>query len=121
MKQAIQGKAFDRHFLGLQSMIETQDELSDSIFSKPWFQRSSHFGLSTSNVSPGTNYHGGFAPAIPQGYGINYAIDEGQLRFTISCRRGDSDSGKAKLAKFKAALERSLRDMRLMFPKAPKV
>lgn len=120
MKLATQGKAYDRHFLGLQSMIKSDEERSESPFSDALFKQNNFFGLSTSNVSPGTYYHGGFAPAIEDGYGINYAIEDGQLRFTISCKR-DPDGKRRQALRFKSTLERSLRDMRMLFPKPSKV
>ncbi|KAI9009160.1 acyltransferase ChoActase/COT/CPT [Hyaloraphidium curvatum] len=117
MKDAVQGRAFDRHFLALQSlMTETEASNSDSLFSDAVYARNNRFGLSTSNVSPGTYYHGGFAPAVPDGFGINYAIEDGQLRFTICCRK-DPIGRRREVLKFRDTLDRTLKEMRLLFPK----
>ncbi|KAJ2741233.1 hypothetical protein GGI20_005335 [Coemansia sp. BCRC 34301] len=42
------------------------------------------FGLSTSNVTPGERFHGGFAPVILDGYGVNYVLDKSDLKFSVS-------------------------------------
>lgn len=84
------------------------------MFSDPVFAKSSTFGLSTSNMSPGTLFYGGFGPFIADGYGINYAIQKDAIRMSISTK----ESGKhTDVYEFRRTLERTLVDLMILFPK----
>lgn len=82
---AASGHGVDRHLLGLRSQIETPEEAQRAtLFQDPSYVASMSFGISTSNVTPGERFRGGFAPVIPDGYGINYALDKKDLKFSVS-------------------------------------
>ncbi|KAK9663791.1 Carnitine O-acetyltransferase mitochondrial, partial [Basidiobolus ranarum] len=109
MKAASSGKGVDRHLLGLRSVIETDAERETAtIFSDPSYLKSMYFKLSTSNMSPGDHFYGGFAPVVPEGYGVNYAIGKNNIKFSISswkdCKETDSDI-------FRDSLSTSLNDL----------
>ncbi|KAI9202939.1 acyltransferase ChoActase/COT/CPT, partial [Polychytrium aggregatum] len=121
VREASQGKGIDRHFLGLRSMITKEDaenEAGMAIFKDPAFSRSVNFRLSSSNVSPGKHFFGGFGPVVVDGYGVNYAIDTDQLKFSISrsirCKETSA-------FKFRETLQRTLTDMMILFPKRSEV
>ncbi|KAJ1961980.1 hypothetical protein GGI12_002936 [Dipsacomyces acuminosporus] len=85
MKAAASGQGVDRHLLGLRVQIRSPEEAEKAaIFQDPAYALSTSFALSTSNVSPGELFRGGFAPVIPDGYGLNYALDKSDLKFTVS-------------------------------------
>ncbi|KAK9767662.1 Carnitine O-acetyltransferase mitochondrial [Basidiobolus ranarum] len=110
MKAASGGKGVDRHLLGLRSVIETDAEReAATIFSDPSYIKSMYFKLSTSNMSPGDHFYGGFGAVVPEGYGVNYAIGKNNMKFSISswrsCKETDSDV-------FRDTLNSSLTDLR---------
>lgn len=94
----------------------TSDEANSGsigqIFRDPAFLGSMSFKLSTSNVSPGDCFYGGFGPVMSDGYGINYAIGKESLRFSVSARRV---SGNTCSRSFRRVIEETLRDtMRIL-------
>lgn len=110
MMAASAGKGVDRHLLGLRSMMQTPEEQKQAlIFQDPSYIQSMYFKLSSSNMSPGDNFWGGFGPVVPEGYGINYAIGKENIKFSISslksCRETNS-------TEFRETILRALRDMK---------
>ena len=111
MREASEGRGIDRHMLGLRCMVKDPEEAA--VFQDPAYTKSCTYRLSSSNMSPGINFYGGFGPVVPNGYGINYAIDKDAMKFSISCK----DSCKEVSAyAFRSTLERSLKDMMELFP-----
>ncbi|KAI9364522.1 acyltransferase ChoActase/COT/CPT [Zopfochytrium polystomum] len=121
IREATAGQGVDRHLLGLKVML-TPEELASNeaanVFADPAFKKSSYFRLSTSNVSPGRNWFAGFGPVVPDGYGVAYAIDEDSIKFAISAKKS---ARKVDAKKFRETLERSLKDLMIMFPKRSEV
>ncbi|KAG0257244.1 hypothetical protein BG011_004066 [Mortierella polycephala] len=110
MMAASAGKGVDRHLMGLRSMMQTPEEQKQAlIFQDPSYIQSMYFRLSSSNMSPGDNFWGGFGPVVPEGYGINYAIGKENIKFSISslrsCKETDSRD-------FRETILSSLRDMK---------
>ncbi|KAJ2572701.1 hypothetical protein GGH19_004662 [Coemansia sp. RSA 1807] len=84
-KAASLGQGVDRHLLGLRAQIQSPEEAEKALlFQDPSYIQSMSFAMSTSNVTPGEKFRGAFAPVIPDGYGINYAMDKSDLKFSIS-------------------------------------
>ncbi|KAI9295978.1 acyltransferase ChoActase/COT/CPT [Neoconidiobolus thromboides FSU 785] len=83
MKKASRGQGIDRHLLGLRCMIQ-EEEKTPQLFQHPSYIESMSFKLSTSNMSPGKYFYGGFAPVVKDGYGVNYAIDKQDIKLSIS-------------------------------------
>ncbi|KAJ2087422.1 hypothetical protein IW138_004960 [Coemansia sp. RSA 986] len=82
---AASGKGIDRHLLGLRAQIQSPEEAENAtLFQDPAYVQSMSFALSTSNVTPGDRFRGGFAPVISDGYGVNYAMDKNDLKFSVS-------------------------------------
>jgi Choline/Carnitine o-acyltransferase len=118
MKDASYGKGIDRHMLGLRCMVKPDEAAKASMFTDPAYIQSMTFRLSTSNMSPGTLFYGGFGPVVPDGYGVNYAIAPDSLKFSMSCKRS---APRTNAYKFRMALERTLKDMFILFPKRSEV
>ena len=115
MKDASRGHGVDRHLLGLRCMIQSPEEGKiASLFQDPAYMKSMWFRLSTSNMSPGHNFYGGFGPVVPDGYGVNYAIDKDHLKFSISSKRSCAETDSFT---FRDTLLRTLKDMTVLFPK----
>ncbi|RHZ56868.1 hypothetical protein Glove_396g10 [Diversispora epigaea] len=95
MIAAVNGKGVDRHLLGLRTQLQSDKEKeSASLFNDPSYQKSSHYKLSTSNMSLGVKFICGFGAVVPDGYGVCYMINPDKLRFAISsykkCKETDS-------------------------------
>ncbi|KAJ3150271.1 hypothetical protein HDU86_006662 [Geranomyces michiganensis] len=118
MKAATFGEGIDRHLMGLKSMIKPTETSTPSIFTDPANLKSMWFRLSTSNMSPGKYFYGGFGPVVPDGYGINYAIGKDDLKFSISSKRSCAATNSFT---FRDALARSLTDMMILLPKRTEV
>ncbi|KAJ3309967.1 hypothetical protein HDV04_005469 [Boothiomyces sp. JEL0838] len=118
MKDAAYGKGIDRHMLGLRCMIKPDEMDKATMFTDPAYITSMTFRLSTSNMSPGRNFYGGFGPVVFDGYGINYAIDKDNLKFSISAKRSCTET---KIYRFKDELEKVFKDLCILFPKRSEV
>lgn len=83
----------------LRMMQRKEDSMPASpLFLDPLVQRSGHWQLSTSNVSPANGIEGmGFGPVVHDGYGINYSIDPHRLIFSIAARRAGLQGTNASL------------------------
>ena len=115
MREASNGKGIDRHMLGLRTMIKSEDEgRNATMFTDKAFGASMNFRLSTSNMSPGKYFYGGFGPVVPDGYGINYAIGRDALKFSISSKKSSDATSSFE---FRNNLKRTLTDMMILFPK----
>ncbi|KAI8918627.1 acyltransferase ChoActase/COT/CPT [Powellomyces hirtus] len=118
MKEATFGRGIDRHMMGLRCMIKDGEKDKATLFNDSSYLKSMWFKLSTSNMSPGRWFYGGFGPVVPDGYGINYAIDKDNLKFSISSKRSCKDTNSFT---FRDSLERALKDMMILFPKRSEV
>ncbi|KAJ2661785.1 hypothetical protein IWW48_002179 [Coemansia sp. RSA 1200] len=82
---AAAGRGVDRHLLGLRAQLRSEEEAARaSLFQDPAYAQSMTFGLSTSNVTPGERFRGGFAPVTADGYGVSYAMDKNDIKFSVS-------------------------------------
>ncbi|KAJ1836728.1 hypothetical protein LPJ63_000048 [Coemansia sp. RSA 2711] len=109
-RAAAAGQGVDRHLLGLRAQIRTPDEAARAaLFQDPAYARSMSFALSTSNVTPGDKFRGGFAPVVADGYGVNYALDAHDLKFSVSEWRAAPDTD---AAAFRETICQTLRDIR---------
>lgn len=70
---------------------EAQSDLA-AIFKDPSYRQSQYWKLSTSNTSPGNLSWGAFGPVVPDGYGINYAIDKEMVRLSVSSWKSAKDT-----------------------------
>ncbi|TDL25783.1 acyltransferase ChoActase/COT/CPT [Rickenella mellea] len=109
-RNAMVGKAFDRHFLGLK--LSMWDGESCALFDDELFHRSQEWKLSTSGLSEGHQFLGtGFGAAYPDGYGINYLAGRDMIKFGIESKYSgpltSTDS-------FKNAISLSLTEMNLI-------
>ncbi|KAJ3313799.1 hypothetical protein HDU76_002555 [Blyttiomyces sp. JEL0837] len=112
MKEATFGRGIDRHLLGLRCMIKDGETEKATLFTDPAYVQSMYFKLSSSNMSPGDNFYGGFGPVVPEGYGVNYAIGKDNLKFSISGKKSCSETD---IRKFRETLNKSLADMKSLF------
>lgn len=92
-------------------MMQSEEERAQAaIFQDPAFSNSCHFKLSTSNLSPGEYYLGGFGAVVPEGYGLNYGIAKEGVKFNVSSWENGGDA-----AEFGSILRKTLDSMRNFF------
>ncbi|KAF9359875.1 Carnitine O-acetyltransferase mitochondrial [Mortierella sp. AD094] len=110
MMAASAGKGVDRHLLGLRSMMQTPEEQKQAlIFQDPSYIQSMYFRISSSNMSPGDHFWGGFGPVVPEGYGINYAIGKENIKFSISSLKSCKETNSRE---FRETILGALRDLK---------
>src|SRR5689334_318785 len=85
MADAVDGRGCDRHLLGLRMLI-APDEPKPAIFTDPAYAKTSHWNLSTSQLSSEYFDGYGWGEVVPDGFGIAYMIKEDSLRFNVVAR-----------------------------------
>ena len=64
------GKGWDRHLFGLKTIAASEGGSLPDIFTDPAYAAINHNILSTSTLSSPAVLIGGFAPVVPDGYGV---------------------------------------------------
>ncbi|KAJ1734391.1 Carnitine O-acetyltransferase mitochondrial [Coemansia sp. Benny D160-2] len=109
-REAVAGRGVDRHLLGLR-MVLRPGEQKPEVFEDPAYSYSSHWYLSTSQISSENFTSYGWSEVTPKGYGIAYNIRKDSLIIHTTCIRGsyglDSD-------RFAQAFETAAIDVRNM-------
>ncbi|KAJ2887935.1 hypothetical protein FB639_000985 [Coemansia asiatica] len=106
---ATSGRGVDRHLLGLRAQLQNEAEAARAeLFVDPAYALSSSFVLSTSNVTPGDRFRGGFAPVVGDGYGVNYSMDRDDVKFSVSDWRS---SAATDAAAFRETVKCTLNDL----------
>ncbi|ESP01146.1 hypothetical protein LOTGIDRAFT_225472 [Lottia gigantea] len=82
-KNAAMGQGWDRHLMTLKRMSESHGQSLD-IFTDPAYKYINHIILSTSTLSDPSVLIGGFAPVVPDGYGIGYSVEDNRLGFNVT-------------------------------------
>ncbi|ORX90671.1 acyltransferase ChoActase/COT/CPT [Basidiobolus meristosporus CBS 931.73] len=80
---AVEGKGVDRHLLGLRFLVEP-DEPKPEIFLDTSYEKTSHWHLSTSQISDDLFDQYGWGEVVPDGFGLAYMIRENSLHFNCA-------------------------------------
>ncbi|TFK39028.1 acyltransferase ChoActase/COT/CPT [Crucibulum laeve] len=80
---AADGQGVDRHLFGLKKLLKEGEELPE-IYKDEAFAKSSHWELSTSQLSSKYFDGWGYGEVVPDGYGLSYAIGDDYIRWTIT-------------------------------------
>ncbi|KAJ2742056.1 Carnitine O-acetyltransferase mitochondrial [Coemansia sp. BCRC 34301] len=105
VREAVEGQGVDRHLLGLR-MVMHPNETKPEIFEDPAYAYSSHWYLSTSQVSSENFTSYGWSEVTPKGYGIAYNIRKECLVIHIACMRNEHALNSDHLAQhFETALD----------------
>lgn len=85
VQQASNGHGIDRHLLGLRFQIKGKPSgIVDAFFNDPAFSYSQYWYLSTSQLTS-ENFNGyGWAPVVPEGFGLAYMINKEWLHINIT-------------------------------------
>ncbi|KAL3203756.1 hypothetical protein MRX96_053188 [Rhipicephalus microplus] len=79
-----QGQGFDRHLFALRVLAEEKGRAMPAIYRDKCFEKANHFVLSTSTLHGVAFSGGGFAPVVPDGYGIGYGMVDDKLGALVS-------------------------------------
>lgn len=109
-KACSEGKGVDRHLLGLRLTLKP-GEGKPAIFQDPAYTDSSHWYLSTSQLSSEHFEGWGFSEVVPDGFGIAYTIRKDALIFHIAAMKNEFGLNSDHLAHY---IKEAATEMRLM-------
>jgi carnitine O-acetyltransferase len=90
---ASDGQGVDRHLYGLKKMLQPGEDIPD-IYKDEAFSKTSHWELSTSQLSSNFLDGWGYGEVVPDGYGLSYSIGDNYIRWTItSLKRRTAELG----------------------------
>ncbi|KAJ1823494.1 Carnitine O-acetyltransferase mitochondrial [Coemansia sp. RSA 2671] len=112
VREAVEGQGVDRHLLGLR-MVLHPGEAKPEIFEDPAYAYSSHWYLSTSQVSSENFTSYGWSEVTPKGYGIAYNIRKECLVIHIACMRNEHALNSDHMAQYFETALNDVRDMLL--------
>ncbi|KAJ1773561.1 Carnitine O-acetyltransferase mitochondrial [Coemansia sp. RSA 1813] len=116
-REAVAGKGVDRHLLGLRMVLQ-QGEGKPEIFEDPAYSYSSHWYLSTSQISSENFTSYGWSEVTPKGYGVAYNIRKESLIIHITCIRNSYGLNSDRFAQAIETAAMDVRDMLLNEKKA---
>lgn len=78
------GQGFDRHLFALRYLARSEGQALPNLYLDPAYAAINHNILSTSTLtSPAVNL-GGFAPVVPDGFGIGYGMHDDWIGCNVS-------------------------------------
>ncbi|KAF9443518.1 acyltransferase ChoActase/COT/CPT [Macrolepiota fuliginosa MF-IS2] len=80
---ATDGQGVDRHLFGLKKLLKQGEELPE-FYKDEAFSKSSHWELSTSQLSSRYFDGWGYGEVVEDGYGLSYSIGDEYVRWTIT-------------------------------------
>ncbi|KAL1925629.1 uncharacterized protein VTP21DRAFT_512 [Calcarisporiella thermophila] len=107
---AVSGNGVDRHLLGLKLLAEKENSKLPSIFTDPSYSLSSHWNLSTSQITDDAFEEYGWGEVVPDGFGVAYMVKDDVLQFNVVSK----GLGSPRLC---AELEKALVDIRALLSK----
>ncbi|RCH95063.1 Carnitine O-acetyltransferase mitochondrial [Rhizopus azygosporus] len=114
MGQAVNAHGVDRHLFGLKNSLR-EGEQKPALFTDPAFAYSSHWYLSTSQLTS-EHFDGyGWGQVVNDGFGVAYMIKNNALQFNVASVKDLEVHGKKYINgthRFKQALEEACDDMR---------
>merc|ERR1712226_1091332 len=88
---AAKGKGWDRHLFGLKTIAAREGGSLPDIFTDPAYAAINHNILSTSTLSSPAVLIGGFAPVVPDGYGVGYGTEDDMLGLNVTSYHANTD------------------------------
>ncbi|KAJ2347470.1 Carnitine O-acetyltransferase mitochondrial [Coemansia sp. RSA 2618] len=93
-REAVDARGVDRHLLGLRMLVKHGEHMP-AIFTDPAYSYSSHWFVSTSQMSSENFTSYGWSEVTPRGYGVAYNIRKHSVLIHVTCVRSgrglDSD------------------------------
>ncbi|XP_007944109.1 carnitine O-palmitoyltransferase 2, mitochondrial [Orycteropus afer afer] len=104
-KEAAMGQGFDRHLFALRNLAAARGIPLPELYLDPAYGKINHNILSTSTLSSPTVSLGGFAPVVPDGFGIGYTVHDNWIGCNVSSYPGRNAH------EFLLCVEKALDDM----------
>ncbi|KAM9478271.1 carnitine O-palmitoyltransferase 2, mitochondrial [Salvelinus alpinus] len=83
-KEAAMAQGFDRHLFAMKYLANSKGQALHSLYQDPAYAAINHNILSTSTLtSPAVNL-GGFAPVVPDGFGVGYGVHDEWIGCNVS-------------------------------------
>lgn len=83
-KEAAMGQGFDRHLFALRYLANSKGAPLHSFYSDPAYGSINHNILSTSTLTSPAVSLGGFAPVVPDGFGVGYGVHDDWIGCNVS-------------------------------------
>ncbi|KAG8544512.1 hypothetical protein GDO81_022353 [Engystomops pustulosus] len=83
-KEAAMGQGFDRHLFALRYLAAGKGLTVPDVFQDPAYARINHNVLSTSTLTSPAVQLGGFAPVVPDGFGVGYGVHDDWIGCNVS-------------------------------------
>ncbi|XP_038147650.1 carnitine O-palmitoyltransferase 2, mitochondrial [Cyprinodon tularosa] len=83
-KEAAMGQGFDRHLFALRYLVNSKGQALPSLFTDPAYAAINHNILSTSTLTSPAVSLGGFAPVVPDGFGVGYGVHDNWIGCNVS-------------------------------------
>lgn len=78
------GQGFDRHLFAMRYLANSKGHSLHDLYTDPAYAAINHNILSTSTLtSPAVNL-GGFAPVVPDGFGVGYGVHDDWIGCSVS-------------------------------------
>lgn len=106
-KEASMGDGFDRHLFALKEIALRNGEKLPEFYEDPIYKLSQHYTLSTSTLYGECFAGGGFAPVVPDGFGLGYGYVDKSFGVLVSSYKNHRNN-----TQFVQALHESLDDIR---------
>ncbi|KAM9762595.1 carnitine O-palmitoyltransferase 2, mitochondrial [Menidia menidia] len=83
-REAAMGQGFDRHLFALRYLANSKGQALHSMYTDPAYAAINHNILSTSTLSSPAVSLGGFAPVVPDGFGVGYGVHDDWIGCNVS-------------------------------------
>ncbi|KAJ2852725.1 Carnitine O-acetyltransferase mitochondrial [Coemansia brasiliensis] len=110
VREAVEGQGVDRHLLGLRMLVRRGEQMP-RIFEDHSYSYSSHWFISTSQISSENFTSYGWSEVTPKGYGVAYNIRSHSLLVHIACMRNEHGLNSDYFAQY---FETAACDMRML-------
>ncbi|KAK7889080.1 hypothetical protein WMY93_024640 [Mugilogobius chulae] len=83
-KEAAMGQGFDRHLFAMRYLANTKGSALHGLYTDPAYSSINHNILSTSTLTSPAVSLGGFAPVVPDGFGVGYGVHDDWIGCNVS-------------------------------------
>lgn len=78
------GQGFDRHLFALRYLAASKGRALPGLYTDPAYSAINHNILSTSTLTSPAVSLGGFAPVVPDGFGVGYGVHDDWIGCNVS-------------------------------------
>ncbi|KAI8848909.1 acyltransferase ChoActase/COT/CPT [Chytridium lagenaria] len=111
------GLGMDGHLKALSKLVNNGEEGTSKLFESKAFKALTSLSLLSRHMPQAANFSHGFSPVTRKGYGIVYNLQKDKIIATLTSRKSSS----ANSFKFRDTLERTLKDLMILFPKRSEI